>query len=342
MRNSKSLKMLACVAAVGLTVISCDKDDDNEVVQSTPKRVYASNNADGNITYYDVSDMSNVSTTTLITTSVAADGIYFDNDADLLVQASRSGLGLEGYTNTSILPTGSSISVNVVGSTDMTSPREVAVNGNFFVVADNADADGDPLTLDGRLFVYERTNGQFELRNTLTTDFKLWGITFIGGDLYAVVDADNELAVFTNFLNNSSDASISATKRVEIEGITRTHGLTYDVSTGTMIMTDIGLATNPQDDGALHIISDFMTKFNAVSNGGILALSQQVRVSGSNTLLGNPVDVAYDGATQTIFVAEAGNSGGRILAFSNIGTGGNLTPALNNSLASASSVYLSK
>jgi len=90
------------------------------------------------------------------------------------------------------------------------------------------------------------------------------------------------------------------------------------------------------------IIEDFTSKFNSTANGAMLSASQQTRVAGEATLLGNPVDVAYDAATQTVFVAEAGNGGGRILAFNNIGSGGNITPDVNNSLAAASSVYLSK
>ncbi len=194
--------------------------------------------------------------------------------------------------------------------------------------------------LDGRLFIYERNGNSFTLRNTITTDFKFWGITFIGTDLYAVVDADNELAVFEDFLLNSSDAVVSATKRIVVEGIVRTHGLTYDNDSDTMIMTDIGDAANTQDDGGFHVIHNFTSKFDATDNGETLSVGQQVRVSGANTLLGNPVDVAYDGNTGTVYIAEAGNGGGRILAFDTIGSGGNLTPTVNNDLAAASAVFL--
>ena len=69
-------------------------------------------------------------------------------------------------------------------------------------------------------------------------------------------------------------------------------------------------------------------------------MSSQVRVAGSNTMLGNPVDVAYDSMTETVYIAEAAN--GKILAFNNISSGGNLTPVLDYDLASASAVYLSK
>lgn len=342
MKTLNSMKLWSVLLAISFVAFSCSEDDDNgNGGEPTSKKLFASNNSNGNVTIYDVTDASNISTTSLITTSTMADGIYYDSNTDAVIQASRSGLSLEGFTGISGLVSGTVVNVGITGTTDLVNPREVAVRNNFYVVADSQDVDGDPATLDGRLFVYERSGGSFTLRNTITTDFKLWGITFIGNDLYAVVDADNELAVYTNFLNNSTDVTLSASKRIVVEGIVRTHGLTYDGGTDTMIMTDIGDAMNTQDDGGFHVISNFTSKFNATANGETLSVGQQVRVSGASTLMGNPVDVAYDGETGTVFIAEAGNGGGRILAFGNIGSGGNLTPAVNNDLAAASAVYLS-
>lgn len=344
MRTLNSIKLCSLLIVMSFASFSCSNDDDNGGQNPEPSmtRLFASNNSNGNITYYNVTDFSNITTTTLLTTSTAADGIFYDPIGDVVLQASRSGLNLEAYTNISNLTTNTAISANIIGSVDMQSPRETAVSGNMVVVADNADVDGDTTTPDGRFYVYQSNGAQFTLRNTITVNFKVWGITFIGNDLYAVVDADDELAVFTNFLNNTSDVTLSASKRVVVEGIVRTHGLTYDASNGTMILTDIGDAANTQDDGGFHVISNFMSKFNMLSNGGTLSVNDQIRVAGSNTLMGNPVDVAYDASTGTVFIAEAGNGGGRILAFNNIGTGGNLTPVVNNSLAAASAVYLSK
>ena len=85
-----------------------------------------------------------------------ADGVYYDASADIIVQASRSGLLLEGFTGIDGLLTGTALTRDITSSADMQSPRETAVRGNFYVVADNADADGNDATLDGRLFVYER------------------------------------------------------------------------------------------------------------------------------------------------------------------------------------------
>ena len=278
-----------------------------------------------------------------MTTTIAADGIYFDKASGFVYQASRSANKLEAFANVASIVSGVSIATAFSSNSDMTSPRELAVSGNMFVVADNADVDGNPATADGRLFVYTMNNGNFTLRNIITTNIKLWGIVFKWNDLYAVADASNELAVYSNFLATTATTSMNPTKKIAIEGIVRTHGITYDTDSDTMILTDIGSAANISDDGGLHIITSFTGKFNAVSNGGILSIAgNQVRISGSNTLMGNPVDVAYDSKNKIIYVAEAGNGGGRILGFSNASAGGNIAPTFNSTLTSASSVYFSK
>ncbi len=341
MKNRNSKLIAAMVVMVSFLATSCSDDDDNNNGDNQTISLFASNNSNGNITVFDVTSSQSITSKTLITTSTAADGVYYNNSTESVFQASRSGNNLEGFLDVDDLVTGSAINVGVTGTSDMMSPREVAVNGNLFVVADNADVDGDTNTPDGRLYVYTMSNGNFSLRNVITTNFKLWGITFNGNDLYAVVDATNELAIFTNFLSNTSTTTLSASKRIVIEGIVRTHGITYDAGSDVLVMTDIAAASNGQDDGGFHVIENFTNKLNATSNGGTLALSSQIRVAGSSTLLGNPVDVAYDANTQTVYIAEAGNGGGRILAFNNISSGGNLTPFFNSALASASSVYLS-
>jgi len=326
--NLKTIKTVSaiCIAAVSFT--SCS-DSDNEVeIDLGTKILFTSNNDDGNVNTFNVGDINSVTRATLNTSTTAADGIYYDSDDDIVVQASRSSFGLEGYSDISLNAPLVTVNVNasVVGTTDMSSPREVAVNNDFYVVADNADVDGNADTPDGRLFVYVKEGNRI----------------FIGNDLYAVADATNRLAVYNNFLSNSSDATLAASKTIAAEGIVRTHGLTYDAMTDTMILTDIGAASNGQDDGGFHVISNFSSKFRNTADGATLAVGEQTRVSGSNTMMGNPVDVAFDGETGTVFIAEAGNNGGRILAFNNINTGGNLTPVYNASLAKASAVYLHK
>lgn len=217
------------------------------------------------------------------------------------------------------------------------SPRDLAVNDDIYVVSDNADVDGDTTTNDGRLFVFVKGDNGFTLRNTITVDFAVWGIEFVGNNLYAVVDKTNQLAVFTNFsASNTTDATVAASKTITVEGIVRTHGIGYD--DGTMILTDIGDAA-VDNDGGFHIITDFDSKFSGVADGGTLAVSDQVRVAGSNTFLGNPISAEFDSDTNTVFIAERANGGGRVLAFTNADAGGNIAPSVNNTLSGASSLY---
>ncbi|MBJ7883076.1 hypothetical protein [Gelidibacter salicanalis] len=329
-----SLKLIGLSVATAAVLSSCT-DDDNTLIEEPileTKTLFTSNTADGNISYYDVTNRDAISSTTLVTASTAADGIYYDEDQDVIVQVSRSEIAIEGFLNLSLQSNNASIAPGILGTSDMESPREMAVKNDFYVVADNANAQG-------RFFVYQRTANIFTLRNTITTDFKVWGIAFHGNDLYAVVDADNELAVFTNFLSTTTDGELMASKRVVVEGIIRTHGLTYDDDSDTMVMTDIGDAANTQDDGGFHVITGFTGKFNALADGDTLTIANQIRISGPNTFLGNPVDVAYDGETGTVFIAEAGNAGGRVLAFEGFGNGGDIAPFMNKDLAGASAVY---
>ena len=288
--------------------------------------LYVTNNTDGNITKYSVSGDSIV---TYTTTSTAAEGIYYDAESDLLVQASRSGLMLDAYAGTSTLGT-ASINASFSTFTDLNSPRELAVSGDYYVVADNGE---------NKFFVYYKVGNSFALYYTVEVPFPVWGITFKGNDLYAVVDTTSDLAVYSDFIINAMDGMMYPSKRVTIEGIVRTHGLTYDGTNDVMIMTDIGAASNATDDGGFHVISEFSTKFDALSDGEVLPVGMQTRIAGSSTMMGNPIDVAYDSETGAIYIAEVGN--GKILGFTDWGDGGDISPSLEIDLATASSIYFS-
>ncbi len=336
--NKNVIQLSLAIALGSFLMVSCDKDDDDTVEmqeQEEQVQLFASNNSNGNVTVYD---MTKGEVKTLTTTSTAAEGIYYDHDTDEIIQASRSSGQLNAFANISTFLVDAALTASVSSSADLESPRDIAVNDDFIVVADNADADGNADTPDGRLFIYTRSNGEITLQNIVTTDFALWGIEMVEDDLYAVVDKTNELAVFTEFTaTNTTNATVSASKRIAIEGIVRTHGLAYD--NGTMILTDVGDAAS-DSDGAFHIISDFDSKFGAVANGEVMAVANnQIRVSGASTFLGNPVSAEYDADSKMVFIAEAANGGGRVLAFSNTDAGGDIAPSVNNSLASASSLY---
>jgi len=335
----KTLKSIFLSAIVVFAFASCSSDDEATPADPTPDgraELYASNNSNGNVTKYDVKDRDNVSSSTFLTLSLDSEGIFYDASRDEVTQASRSLLQLNTYANISTTTSGATLNAAFSSSTDLQSPRDLAVNVNLYVVSDNANANG-------RFFVYTRSSNGFTLRNVITVDFNVWGITFVGNDLYAVVDNTSDIAVFTNFTSNTTTTTLEASKRITIEGIVRTHGIAFDG--GTMILTDIAAATGPGADsnGAIHVITNFQSKFNAVANGGTMAMAgNQIRIEGSNTLLGNPVAAEYDAETNTIFIAERANAGGRVLAFTNFEAGGNITPSMNMMLSGASSLYYHK
>lgn len=322
-----------------MVMVSCSEDDnsmmpddmggndDDEMVEGRRAELYVTNNDNGDITKFDITNDTQL---TIGTSSMAAEGIYYDASEDLVIQASRSNNWLESFDVTDLLDVDLSLDISFNGDADLESPRELAVNGDYFVVADNGS---------NKFFVYQKTGTMFSLQTTVDVPFPVWGITFKGGDLYAVVDISSDLAVYYNFLDKAMDGTMYPDKRVTIEGIVRTHGLTYSGSDDVMVMTDIGDATNTDDDGGFHIISDFSLKFDALSDGDVLTTDNQIRVAGSSTLMGNPIDVAYDSETDIVYVSDIGTS--KVLGFSSIGSGGNIAPTFNVDLTAASSIYFS-
>ncbi|WP_089666854.1 hypothetical protein [Gramella sp. MAR_2010_147] len=298
-----------------------------EVEAGRRAELYVTNNENGNISKYSVTGDSLV---TFTTDATAAEGIYYDAANDLVVQASRSDLRLDAYSDISTLTEDVSVSPAYSSSADLESPRELAVNGSTYVVSDNGS---------NKFYVYSSDGNGFSLMNTVEVPFPVWGITFKGEDLYAVVDSSSDLAVFYDFESNLTDGMMTPSKRVTIEGIVRTHGLTYDGTDDVMVLTDIGDAGNATDDGGFHVINDFASKFDALSDGDLLSLDMQTRVAGPSTMLGNPIDVAYDSEEDAVYISEIGN--GKVLGYTSIGDGGDLAPSYTMDLAAASSIYFS-
>jgi len=317
---------------------SCNNNDDLNagVETSATAHLYATSH-NGQVRRYDINDAV---VTNYAVNSTDVEGFYFSPEDDAFSIVSRSSNQIESYINISELGAGGTKDpeLGMVGTSEFESPRDLAVNGQFFVVSDDTDLDGDEATPEGRLFVYVKTETGFVLRNVLITKFKVWGLEFVGSDLYAAVDETNKIAVYRNFIEtHTSNRIITADKIVGFQGLIRSHGLDFDK--GTMVLSDIGEAESATD-GGLHIIQDFESKFSNATNGGFIGIDEQLRISGANTLLGNPVNLVYDRAYNVIFVAEALNNGGRILAFNDATSiSGNIAPDLKYDLAGASSVF---
>ena len=310
-------------------------EDANSVAGGGPmpeRTFYASSNTQGRVGVFTRRDDGSFASSSFAVRAGDADGIYYDDDADQLFQVNRSAGVVDAYAQVNNNLAGGTAPMYVSSSTsDFNNGRELAVAGNFLVVAQDANAaNGD----QNRLVVYERDGTGLTLRNSFDVDFNLWGIHADVNTLYAVVDNSNMIAVIDTFFAKTG-SSVSASRMVAIDDLVRTHGITYDRDSDLMILTDVGAASSA-DDGALIAIPGW----TSASADGTVTAAEQFRVAGMGTFLGNPVDVAYDDESDQVYVAERANGGGRILVFNTPTADGVLAPSANISFGGASAVYL--
>lgn len=307
----KNLFMLALSFGV-LGFVSCSDDDDSNNGNGSDDKLelFTSSNTSGAIGYTDLK-AANSAVRFFTIESTDADGIYYDDDRNEVIVASRTNNRLEVYGNFRETLAGSATSLVMTASSttgDFNNAREISVDGNrVVVVQDQNDAN----LMTNKLVVYQRTATGFTLEKTFTIPFKLWGIDIEDGNLYAVEDASNRLAVFNNIFSKPS-GNLSPDKKVGIEGLVRTHGIHYEDN--KMVLTDVGSATSDVD-GGIVVIENFSSVFSSTSNDGTISLSNQKRIYGPNSTLGNPVDVAFDEDNKKIYIAERLNQGGRVLSF---------------------------
>lgn len=298
------------VSAVGFVSCSSDDDSGNPGSNGPDTELFASSNTSGTISYTDLTATNPVARYFSIG-SADADGIYFNEDTNEVFVASRTNNRVEVYGNFREALAGTGTTLTMTASTvtgDFTNAREIAVTGDRVIVVQDQLAINN---MQNKLFVYQRTASGFTLEKTFDIGFKLWGIHFENGNLFAVEDASNRVAVFNNIFSKASGA-LTPDKKVAIEGLVRTHGITYDDN--TMVLTDVGDATSATD-GGIVVIENFTSVFTATADAGTIALTNQKRIYGPSTLLGNPVDVSFDDDTKKIYIAERLNGGGQVLTF---------------------------
>lgn len=329
-------KFIALSTLLSLTFISCS--DDDSTGQSTPElKLITSSNTTGKISFIDLLD-SNPSAVSFTVNGTDNDGVYYNSTSDEVILASRTNNRLETYSG---LKDGFQSNMdnlvlsNFSANTNFTNAREIAVSGNMVIVTQDQAASNSDIN---KFFVYQKSATGYTLLNEYTLDFKIWGIHVEGTTLYAIADLTSDLLVFNNFFTNTTGA-ISPSKRVTIEGLTRTHGITFSKKDNVMILTDVASAADATD-GGLIIINNFTSVLSSTSDMGTIAMSNQVRIYGANSTLGNPVDVAYDYKTNLIYVAERANGGGKVLTFNFPTSSGDVAPASSRNEAGVAAVYL--
>lgn len=318
---------------------SCTDNNYNDgvvppVVSTAEFKLFTSSNTSGAVSVTDLMASAPMPRSLMIS-SVDSEGIMYDGLADEMIVASRSNNRLELYRGFKTLAaSATTFPLTFSGSADFTNARETTTSGNFVLVAQDQAASN---MNTNRIFVYQKSATGFTLVNTYTIPFKLWGIQMVGSTLYAVVDLASDLCVFDNFLANAS-GTIMPTKRVTIQGLVRTHGIAYSAEDNRMVLSDVGSAAS-DTDGGLVILNNFASLLASTPNNGTIALASQNRIYGAATLMGNPVDCAYDYITKDIFVAERLNGGGRVLSFSG-NSSGDIAPKTSRLEAGVTSVFV--
>ena len=326
-------KTILTSVLLSLALVSCS-DSDNDSKKEF--KLFTTSNTSGKISVTDMA-MDMPMTYSFSVASTDADGAFYFDDTDEFILASRTNNKVELYdgVKTAITNNATSLSLGFSSTSDFNNAREIAVSGDKVVVAQDQNAANSNTN---KLIVYQKTATGFVLLNSYTVDFKTWGIHLDGNTLYAVADLTADLVVFDNFFANANGA-ITPTKRVAIEGLVRTHGITYSKNDDTMVLTDVGDAASNSDGGVI-VIKNFKSTLMSTSNMGTIAMNKQIRIYGSATMLGNPVDVAYDRMTKKIYVAERLFGGGKVLVFDTPSMNVNAAPVSSRDEAGVSSVYL--
>ena len=112
---------------------------------------------------------------------------------------------------------------------------------------------------------------------------------------------------------------------------TNNHGITYDLASRTLIVSDVGDAGS-DSDGALHVLDYDFEDRGQIGNPFGTPIRARATYAGANTMLGNPVDIA--GSNDGVFVAEKANGGGKVLRFAGVLSASgvqNVAPAAVNS-----------
>ncbi len=330
-------KLIYLTALVSVSLISCSDDNDTTAMSTAELKLVTSSNTTGKISYTDLMQV-NPSPVSLTVNGIDSDGIYYDSESDQVILASRTNNRLETYSGvkTSAAANLDNLMLsNFSSNTDFTNAREIAVSGDKVIVTQDQAAINNNTN---KLLVYQKTATGYTLLNQYTLDFKVWGIHINGNDLYAVADLTSDIVVFNNFFSMASGA-VTPSKRVTIEGLIRTHGITYSAEDNVMILTDVASATDTTD-GGLIVINNFTSVMNSTSNMGTIAMTNQIRLYGSNTTLGNPVDVAYDFVSNRIYVAERANAGGTVLTFNFPSASGNIAPDFTRAEAGVAAIFL--
>ncbi len=259
-------------------------------------------------------------------------GVFVDQATDILFQASRQNKSVSVFANASMLSSNPP-PMTIFTDNSLNSAREIAYdNGSkTLFVANNADSSirvyMSPASLSGNV-----TGKKLKL------SAEPWGIHYDASSNRLLVLIDKNGRRIEVYKNPSSlaEGMISPNSVFNVADrpngeLTRLHGLTYSSKLDVLLITEIGEAAAPSTpvsgkpafnaDGGIYIFANAGSK---LASGGTFNADRIIY--GSNTGLGNPVDIAIDDVNEKlIYAAEKANK--KILIFK-LSDKGNQSPAM--------------
>ncbi|WP_194849976.1 hypothetical protein [Nonlabens antarcticus] len=335
----KNFTLPAILLFGAASLVSCSTDSESIDATNVPlslskSTLFTGSNTSGKINMFDTSNMNKVTNKSFQSSSIDSDGIHYDPINDCLFEASRSENNVLVFENLNKTANGSALAPTLRSDVQIENPRDIVVSGNRIVVSSDAKNPGD----SNKFFVYESTANSVRLVNIYETGNQHWGIFLQGNTLYAAIDNSGRIAVYNDFFSNASGV-LNADDMLLIEGAKSLRGVTYDAVEDRLFLADV---VNPLDDsdGAIHTIDNFSVIYSGMEPYGEIKSNHIKTVSGSGTMLGNPVDLAYDNVNKILYAAERSTNGGMALAFNNFSDGGNMAPKMQQAVSGISSIYL--
>lgn len=354
--KKSAFKAMACILASATLISSCQKSGLDELTSEnladanvSKTSVHESNGlyvsaadtaaATKNLFLYITSPDYMVDSASYRTEAKDGNGVFYYSAKKELYQLSRAKKTIYVFDDAAALAE-NPIPARTITDNTLSSGREITYDKqrDILYVANNSDST---------IRVYK--NFSYRSGNVTGKVLKIsgqpWGIFYddISNSLIVLIDqAAMRLDIFDN--PASLSGTVTASRSLNITNrpngtFSRLHGLTFDAMADVLLVTEIGEATAPvtptdgkpafNADGGIYVIKNAASK---LASGGNVAADAVIY--GSNTMLGNPVDIAFGKVNgfNAMFVAEKANK--KILAF-RLNDSGNIAPysAVNTSIS---------
>lgn len=319
------LTLLIAIFTLSLGFISCKKNDiPGNKDQKDISRLYVSNadidEAVANLDVYDDADTNPMLAVQSFTGAKDGNGVFVDQETDMLFQASRQKQSIYVFRNASTISANPTPKTVFTDNT-LTSAREIAYDNSSktLFVANNSDSSI-------RVYMNAPNLSGNVVGRKLKIPGEPWGIHYDASKdrLLVLIDKNGKrIEVYNNPSSipagNANPNSVLYVGGSPNGASTRLHGITYSSKLDILLVTEIGEPSAPamptagkpafNADGGIYIFENAAQKLT--SGGGFKA---DRFIYGSNTGLGNPVDIAIDDVDQKqIYVAEKANK--KILIF---------------------------